>query len=171
MNIIYINGYNGENSSKPSQLEELGFNVKHIKIKYTNGFFNKETINSIIEEIKEFKADFIIASSMGSYIARFFANELNIPLISLNPVIDYKETLSKIGVQDLELPKIFTNYPIEHYVICNSDDELIDVNSTINYYHNKSKIIILEKGGHKMNNFKEVMIEIKSIIESHISFK
>jgi uncharacterized protein with ATP-grasp and redox domains len=91
MKIGYINGVSltPTKSSKIKKLEKiLGTPIDWIKYEYL-----KDNSKEVQERIKEY--DLIISSSTGSHIARLGCYNFNVPLISINPVIDLKKTFRK----------------------------------------------------------------------------
>lgn len=163
MKIVYINGYKGETSSKVNTLEKmLGETITRGIYIYSN---NEEDTDANIKHIKEVcaDADLIIGSSTGAYIARHIAHYYNLPLISLNPVIDLEETFNKIGVKAPSLLKyrLDDNYLLEELVLLNKDDELIDYKPTVELRHNCR---VYEKGGHRFENLTETKEEMLDFI-------
>ena len=134
MKIYYINGYNGENSNKPKILENmLNTEIKHIVYDYS-----KNNIKEIEELSKD--ADLIIASSTGAYIARTICFNHNIPLVSLNPVIDLDKTFKKLNVKTPNIPRLPDNYLLSEIVFVTEDDELIDHRETFLKFPTRTKI-------------------------------
>lgn len=151
MKIAYINGYNGENSNKPKDLSKiLNMTVDHIVYDY------KE---NNIEEIKVLAKnyDLIIGSSTGAYIARDICFDLNIPLISLNPVIDLEKTFKELGVKTPNIAKHNFTKVLEEIIFLNEDDELIDFEKSLKLFSDKNaEIVIFDNGTHRFNNLVDI---------------
>lgn len=150
MKICYINGYQGEQSSKPKYLGNLlGLDIHQIKLYVENGSIN---LLDIEEQIKD--QDLIISSSTGSYISRYFSFKYNIPVIMLNPVLDFIETFKKINVP-CDIPAEFHgSFLLEHLVFINRDDELIDFSNINTIYSN---VVEFQSGGHRFTNLDEII--------------
>lgn len=160
MKIAYINGYKGEKSKKYSELSKiLNINIDHIVYKYS-----ENNIDEIKEQAKDY--DIIIASSTGAYIARDICFELNIPLISLNPVIDIFETFGKIGEPAPNIkPHNFAKV-LEEIVFLNKDDELVDYNKSKELFDKKNTwTVSFNKGTHRFNN----LVDTKDYIFSFLN--
>jgi len=156
MNIIYINGYKGEKSSKAKKLSKL----LHLDIEHVVYNFDKNNIDEITEKSK--KADIIIGSSTGAFIGRIIAEKYDIPLISLNPVVDLEKTFRKIGVPVPDIPSpIYAR--IGQLNLVNKDDDLIDYTETVSTFPNCK---IYEKGGHRFSNLEETKEDILNFIKT-----
>ncbi len=171
LKIAYINGYKGENSNKPSILSELlGINIDHIKIEYNSKYLG-DILKDVETSIETKKYDLIIASSTGAYLARYYCDKYNIPLVSINPIIDLN-VLYKIA-EEKEIVKIISNFvhktntaetaettETEHLVeviLINEDDELISSNKTVEFCENNNIMYKLYKnGGHRFTNLSDV---------------
>jgi len=158
MKIVYINGYNGENSSKPEKLSQiLNTEVKHIKYVYG------ENIDEIVEQASE--ADLIIASSTGSYIGRYIAEKYNISLISLNPITDKKSLIKTFNKLNVEVPNLVEprGLLLSEIIFVNRDDELIDYKDTLEKYPNQT--IVFKKGTHRFKNLDEIKPYVLNFIK------
>lgn len=89
MKILYINGYQGSNKKAKILEKMLNFNIDFLYVDYDKEIDYK----SLEEQAKDY--DLIIGSSTGSYLGRSICERNNIPLISLNPVINLEETFDK----------------------------------------------------------------------------
>lgn len=159
MKVAYINGFKGENSSKPKKLSKiLGLTVDHIVYDY-----NKNNIQKIEDKAKNY--DVIIASSTGAYIARSIAEKHNIALISLNPVINLEKTFKKLNVKVPDIPKPNYDILLEEIVLLNKDDELIDYREAEEIFKKKNQCKVYEKGGHRFENLEEVAEDIKEFLK------
>ncbi len=149
MKIYYINGYNGfGKSTKNVKLTELlGEPVILAEYRYEDN-----NIEEIRETVKD--ADLIISASTGSYIARKICWDYNIPLVSLNPVIDLERTFKKLNVKVPDIEGLPNNRIIEELILCNNGDELIDCDKTKELFPNS---IILPGGDHRFSNLEDAI--------------
>ncbi len=97
-------------------------------------------------------------------MARRAAAKYNIPVISLNPVIDLKKTFNDLGVKVPNIPE--TNELLSELVFVNKDDELINPNDTIKKYNDRC--IIFKKGGHRFTNISETIPYIMNFIRFNV---
>lgn len=162
MKILYINGYKGS-CKKAKILSEFLGPVDCDIIDYDNFDFEK-----VYEKAKNY--DLIISSSTGSYLGRCISEKNNIPLISMNPVIDLEDTFRKLNANPPnppnppKIPK--PNFDcIEELVLLNKNDELIDYKKTIERLKNQSEIIVYDKGTHRFENIKDVKDDILNFIK------
>ena len=156
MKIYYINGYKGNNSSKPKILSNiLNKDINHVVYDY-----DKNNIEEIYEKVKD--ADLIIGSSTGAYLIRDFCFDNSVPLISINPVINIKETFNKIGVPVPEIPEHNFRKNIQELVLVTEDDELINYKDTIKKLNNVKSF---KDGGHRFKNLERVKNDILEFIK------
>jgi len=156
MKIYYINGYKGNNSNKPKILSDiLNEDINHVVYDY-----DKNNLKEIYEKVKD--ADLIIGSSTGAYLIRDFCFNNSVPLISINPVINIKETFNKIGVPVPEIPEHNFRKNIQELVLVTEDDELIDYKDTIKLLNNVKSF---EDGGHRFKNLERVKDDILEFIK------
>ena len=156
--IVYINGYNGENSKKPQVLSELlNLEIEFISVNYEK--MNDELYKSIVSRAKE--ADIIIGSSTGSYLGRKICEEYNITLISFNPVIDIEETFKKMNTIPPKLPKP-DFLLLEEFIFVNDDDALIDYKKTVERFPNQ--VQVFSGGGHRFTNIEQTIPYLKKSI-------
>ena len=156
MKILYMNGYKGS-TNKARILEKIIKKpVDANLIDYDNFDYEK-----VEENAKNY--DLIIGSSTGAYVARNICEKYNIPLISINPVIDINKTFDKLGVKAPKIPKPeFLN--LEELVLLGSNDTLINYKDTKKKLKNKAKIVIKESDhrfGNLINTKKEILDFIK----------
>ena len=149
LKIFYVNGYGGENSNKPEVLSKmLNTKVTHFKVDY-----NKlETLN--LSELKS--ANLIIASSTGSYLARKVCEDNNIPLVSVNPIINenvLKTTFKKLNadVPKIDVPR---GLLLDEIIFVTADDELIDYQKA--KLSKSDNIVVFNKGGHRFLNMERI---------------
>ena len=163
MKIVYINGFGGENSNKPKVLSNMfDCDVYHLKLKFDNGTINTDYLDCYFEDND---VDLIVGSSTGAYIARYYADKFNTPLISINPVIDYKKTFDRIGYT-LELEEKFqnlNNLSLSNLILLNEDDELIDYKDTLEEL--KGYFKVYPKGGHRFENLLDTKKDIYDFLK------
>jgi len=142
MKIAYINGFNGENSSKAKILKEK-YNAEHIVLK--NDFNPKE----VCQKLEEFQPDIVIASSTGCFVVDSCKYD-KAKFIYLNPLVDL-EDLAKLT--DISKLKNLKTYQKEIIVLVNEDDELLDYKKA---YEKYNKIFSFKKGGHRFENIDDL---------------
>jgi uncharacterized protein len=122
---------------------------------------------------------FIIGSSLGVFYANFFHKKLSIPCLLVNPSLKPHISLSVkfgVGVHSNPDTGIQVNLKTKHIdsfrdifqqtqqitekpdllnLLISKDDELLPYKQTLNYFKVFNKLILLENGGHKMENFEE----------------
>ena len=161
MKIVYINGFIGENSTKPQQLSQiLNEDIEHLKLTFNKGEINEQVLDKYFE-IEHTNIKYIIGASIGSYIARYYAHKYSLPLISLNPIVEIEKTFSSLNYE-LKLSDKFqdvNNLLVKNLIFLNKDDKLIDFKQTYKCFSQKSKIILFNKGGHEFTNLNEIKIE------------
>lgn len=158
MKIVYINGYRGTQSNKPSILsQELSYDIKFIQVDYDN--LNNKIYAKIEENIKDI--DIVISSSTGSYLARKICEDYSKILVSYNPVIDIETTFQRLDAQvpKLPIPKFSS---LNELIFVNEDDALIDYKNTLEKF--KEKVKVFKVGGHRFKNIKETI----SILENYL---
>jgi len=158
MKIAYVNGYNISNYKGTKHIflsKALNEDIKLVEYRYKDN-----NIKEIDNKIKDM--DLVIASSTGAYLARHICYKYNIPLISLNPVIDLKTTFSKIGV---EVPNIKDgiNLSLQELILLNEDDELIDYRLTKDLFYTQT--VVFKEGTHRFYNLEETVPYIKEFMD------
>jgi uncharacterized protein len=132
---------------------------------------------------------FIIGSSLGGFYANFFHKKLSIPCLLVNPSLKPHISLSVkfgVGVHTNPDTGIQVNLKTKHIdsfrdifqqtqqitekpdllnLLISKDDELLPYKQTLNYFKVFNKLILLENGGHKMENFEEQIPVIKELID------
>jgi len=152
--ILYINGYRGHKSNKPTILKnelnkELNVEVYHIPTIY-EGYFDGKSIDNFL---KVNDINLIVASSMGGFVSKYFAKEYNIPLVSINPMIDYTKSTN---TKNVTFDKKFDNISgFQHSILLNIDDELIPYKDTLELFKDKAEVEVFKRGGHRFNNIIE----------------
>ena len=163
MKVIYINGFMGENSTKPQKLSKLlNEEVEHLKLIFQDGKINEQDLDIFFEkEHKNIK--YIISVSIGSYISRYYANKYFLGLISLNPIVELEKTFALLNYK-LTLSDKFKDVntlSVNNLIFLNKDDEVLDYKQTYKTFYKHSKIILFNRGGHKFTNLSD--INLKSI--------
>jgi len=143
INIVYINGYKGKNSSKAKILKEK-YNATHIVLEDE---FNP---NEVCQKLQELEPDIIIASSTGCYVADSCSYDKGV-FIYLNPLVDLDD-LKKIA--DITNLKNLSSKEKNRVVLVNQDDELLDYKKTVEHYEN---VKIFENGGHRFKNLEDLV--------------
>ena len=166
MKIAYINGYLGENSTKPKILSSLlDIKIDHLIWDHKD----KESIKKITKLAKDY--DLIIASSTGAYIARGICEMYNIPLVSLNPVVDIDDAIKLIESNGNALYSDDINSTgdekLSEIVFVTADDELLNYKKAINKYDN---VLVINEGGHRFNNLKAITTDLKMFIKHAVLY-
>jgi len=156
MKILYINGYNGTKNKSIILSKILNANVDCKLIDYDN-FEYKEF------EIFAKNYDLIIGSSTGAYLGRVICEKFNIPLISINPVINLEKTFKKLNAKVPNIPKV-EFLCLEELVLLGINDDLIDPYKTKEKLKNHSKIIFKD-ADHKFSNLEDCENEIIEFIK------
>lgn len=179
MNIVYIHGYQSSvknNHPKYDSLKSLydgnvEIDVYPIAPSYDRGYdVVMEELRNHIKKIGN--VDLIIGTSMGGYSSSLIGNELNIPFISLNPVIN------PINVKRGNLQGFPDFSCSEHgFVFLNNEDEIIDSYKSAEFFEeNEQGFWILEgeelhgKRCHRFSNLDEIIYDIELFYESWLFF-
>ena len=111
-------------------------------------YTNKEVFNKTLEEIKEFKPDFISGSSMGGYLAFAISSNTGIPCLLFNPAL-HSRTI------DLELP--IGEHKFKSMFVLGKEDDIINPEKTIRTLGDKKFIhsisafgLSFEEMGHRI---------------------
>ena len=153
MKIVYINGFNGENSSKAKILKEK-YNAQHIVLK------NDFNPDEVCQKLEEIKPNIIIASSTGCFVADSCKYDEGI-FIYLNPLVDLDDLAKLTNITKL---KNLNNKKHKNIlVLLNEDDELLDYKKAKQKYKD-NKILIFNKGGHKFSNINDLFEVIEKIV-------
>jgi predicted esterase YcpF (UPF0227 family) len=153
MKIAYINGFNGQNSSKAEWLKKH-FNATHIVLE------NHLNIDEVCKKLKLLKPDIVIASSTGGYIADRCEYDEGV-FIYLNPLVEIDRLKTNYGV-DVDYVKSKKVYPKKRIVLLNKDDELLDYKKAKEYYKNDN-LFLFEKGGHRFKNLDDLKEVLQNI--------
>jgi len=163
--IMYIHGWRGS-FEKAEKLKSLMCDV----VAYDYSDYVTEALTKLREKIVNDEVDVIVGSSFGGFLADTLAEELNLPVVLINPLTDPqdlyriadfpKDNISKME-QIIESKVLSRNHKL---VIINEDDKLLDPQKTLTYYINKSKIKRLSSGGHRCENFDDVLSDIEEFI-------
>lgn len=170
LKVVYIHGYGSSikdsdpkydaiKSLNPSFADKV--NLFSIAPDYDLGYSN--LVSDLKEKIKGFNPDLIIGTSMGGYSANILGNELNIPFVSLNPVIDPNE-LEFINLKNKGYLKFIKNNNVNNLVFLNSGDEILDSSKTKEYLEG-SNVTVLEGGCHRFMNIEDILDDIEILLE------
>jgi uncharacterized protein len=193
MKILYIHGFLSNGNARKASVLKKHFGQHSILAPSLP--VNPMETTKIISDIynSEMKPDFIIGSSLGGFYANHFQKKYNTPCILLNPSIKPHITLKeKFGIgkhinpdteelfilkeEDIvffeniynETVLIEDNPKLRNLIIC-KNDELLPFEETLSFYKERNTTILLEEGGHKMENFEEQIPIIKKIINEYSS--
>jgi hypothetical protein len=126
MKIVFLHGLESvTNCDKVKWLREEGHEVLNPKMIYASKYMYK----NVLAEIKEFKPDVIIGSSIGGYFAYEICRELNITGLLFNPALHSRPFEPVVSDTD----KLYT--PMMHIVL-GKDDDVIDPKLTQEYLWN-----------------------------------
>ena len=145
MKIVYVNGYNGQNSSKAKLLKDR-YDATHIVLK------NSLNIDEVCTKIESIKPNIIVASSTGAYVVDRCKYE-DALCIYLNPLIEI-EKLTEYG-EDISYISSLVKQEQNRIILLNEDDELLDYQKAKEYYKNDN-IFIFSKGGHRFKNIDDL---------------
>ena len=146
MKIVYINGFDGEKSSKAKILKEK-YGAEHIVLK--NDFNPKE----VCQKLQEIKPQIVVASSTGCFVADSCEyNEAY--FIYLNPLVDLDDLAKLTDVSKLKNLKSKDKIRL---VFVNEDDKLLDYKKAYKKAYKKyKKVFGFKKGGHKFSNVNDL---------------
>lgn len=163
MKIVYIHGYESnvkESDPKYDVLSNLyvgGHEVLPIAPNYDLGY------EHILQELKLHckDVDLIVGTSMGGYSASIIGCLLNIPFVSLNPVLNPKNVKrgNLQGYPDFECSS-------NGIVFLNTDDEIINSYDSYEFFKGKQEVHLLEGGCHRFLNVNEIKNDIELFYES-----
>ncbi len=161
MKIAYLHGYGGNNINPKNDWLRTIAEVYDPNIDFHAAFIYRD----IKAEIKRFKPDVIIGSSMGGLFAHELAMELNTPAVLFNPAlhsIPFEPDMTGQG-EKFFLP--------EMRFVFGKDDELIIPHKTIELIahegYNKKNYIVLGHGHQTpLETFKS---QISNFIEKYFS--
>lgn len=124
MRIAYLHGLESlAKGPKNDYLKTLG-DVYDPQINYRD----PNVFKKLLRELKEFKPDVIIGSSMGGYFAMVLADYLNIPGLLFNPAVHSRSI-------DIELPfKKYKKSNTKYLIVLGKSDTIIEPSKTINIF-------------------------------------
>ena len=135
MNILYINGYQDDTLNNLDLIKDyfnIDVNIHILNIKFIRSdeymIVNQSEINSLLREIT---FDLIISSFIGSYISRYYSFKYDIPLISINPLLDINHIESIVKDRfnkEFYIDDIFgESFIIKHIIIYNKSHDDINI--------------------------------------------
>ena len=134
MKIVFLHGLTSvTNCDKVKWLREEGHEVLNPKMIYASKYMYK----NVLAEIKKFKPDVIIGSSMGGYFAYEICRELNITGLLLNPALHSRSMIKKLP---------YGNEYGSIDVFLGSEDKVIDPYKTITKLQERKKEFNLTLG-------------------------
>lgn len=171
--VLYIHGFASAfdpENDKVKQIRKCGYEVVGPDLDYS------KPKNDLLVQLKRFivdeQVDYIIGTSMGGYFALELSDFFSIPTVAINPAIQPYLTLKPGTRKNYKTNKdvVLTQSVINTYgnatdgaygfIVLNMDDDVIDPNLTIDKYSRHYNIVKLESGGHRCDNFAEVMPQI-----------
>lgn len=190
MKIIYFHGFAGspdETSSKVTLLKSLGHDVYLVD---TQGKYSPSSYLTAFEKVlKQNKIHIsdsfvLVGISLGGFWARFLGYQLHAPWIALNPPLKPSLELNRfLGdnvVFDTGIHFTWSKNQSEEYLtfentikdfleipgltIFSSDDEVLPHSEYVNTLVQKSKVIELKSGGHRLQNTDDYKKYIEAFI-------
>lgn len=120
--VLYIHGFESSPiASKTSAIADLGCAVIAPQIHYKEAV---GTFNRIKQLATEFKADWIIGSSLGGYSAFWLSQQLQIPTLLFNPALAFRRIDPGLISEKIEI----TN--CNQVIFLGMNDTTVDPNST-----------------------------------------
>lgn len=186
--ILYIHGFAGSGKGKKATLLENVFkNEAYMRptLSYIP-YLAIDTLEQIINYIKDKEEICLIGSSLGGYYSIYLANKYNLKTVLINPSIEPTKTLSKeIGnttnwadsskfewnknhIDMLNRYKIEKPNPKNFLLLTQKGDEVLDYRVGV-YYLKGSKQIVQEGGNHSFLNIIDYVEEIKVFFNINLS--
>lgn len=173
--IAYIHGFgSSSNGNKSSFLAEVAkeLSLDFIAVDYDSSTTYKNCLTSILSQIPKERKSLIIGTSLGAFYAIAAANELLSPCIVLNPSLDPFQSLGKYvnkavngvnsNAQAIESYK-GRSFPVplcKCIAMFETGDEILDHQSARNNLVGHAKIITIEGGSHRFENYDLLKAEI-----------
>ena len=190
MKIIYFHGFAGspdETSSKVMMLKSLGHEVFLVDTKgqYSPLAYLKAFENVLKQNSLHTSDSFVLMGiSLGGFWARFLGYQLHAPWIALNPVLTPSEDLNQfLGnniVFDTGVSFLWTESQSKEYlkyettikdflnipglIIVASDDTILSPYQVLKLLYQKSEVVELKSGGHRLQNTDEYKKYIETFI-------
>lgn len=179
MKIFYIHGFNSyKGSSTPKKIQRaIGMPVQELYYR------SEKSYQEIMQDLKSQyltlyhgEPTIIAGTSMGGFFADQLCEMPNIyAIVLINPVVDPVEVLSQetfIGEQEnfithekyifaKEIAQTYQaridlrNIPVKRYLLSAEHDELLNPETSRNYWKNCAQIVPIE-GGHRLTDFNTV---------------
>lgn len=178
MHVLYIHGFGSRfdaTNEKVVALEELG-PVFGVDVDYTQGY--DACVDQLKTAIDELGIDLVVGTSMGGYMAIQMAFAKPVKFVALNPAIRPGETLKKwigsftdyTGTQRHLAEETVAEYPAvaqsnvkgdQGAVFLESNDEVIDAETSVCYLSPYYKITVFEGGNHRFTRIGDVVKLVK----------
>lgn len=160
MRIAYLHGLETKTKGpKNDYLREIAKDVYDPILDYRD----KNTFSKVLKELKEFKPDFIIGSSMGGYFAFVLADYLGIPAVLFNPALHSRSI-------DIELPyKKLKKKGTRYFCLFGKNDNIIEPRKTVDYLRDLrvNYLGTYFNGEHRVHT--EVFKEFVGLFTKHIN--
>jgi predicted esterase YcpF (UPF0227 family) len=183
INIVYFHGYGSRfdlQNDKVQELSSLG-KIFGIDIDYS------EDAKTIVDNAKEYsinvKADLIVGTSMGGWLASHVAARLGIPFVAINPALNPEKTLiNKIGINKDYYGKeiILTKSAVSSYIpfnlngcgliLLDEGDEHFDSHLTKKLLEDYYSIKMFPQGNHRFLHIKESIEYINNFLTKALLF-
>lgn len=162
--VLYIHGYESKPvAEKTSAIAELGCTVIAPQLHYKEVM---GTYNRLKQLALEFKADWLIGSSLGGYSAFWLSQELQIPTLLFNPALAFRRIDPGLVSKDLNI------YFHQHTIFLGLKDDTVDPVSTKSWLQQQNileytKLIEYSDNGHQISLpvFKEVIYQAASELD------
>jgi len=102
-------------SSKVDIMEQMGWEVGSHPMNYKSG----EPYKLALENVKKFKPDILVGSSLGGLTARYLSSYLDIPVVLLNPAFPFKG-------YNMDFPAQFGEFIPKAWVLLGEKDKTVD---------------------------------------------
>ena len=177
MNIMYIHGFGSKwkpDSEKVKALGHLG-NVSGTTVSYDSPF------SSLFKTYKTFILDndieLIAGTSLGGFWAGYLGDELGVPFVAINPVINPAQTLKKYeghGIDYYGNPyhvnsQVINSYPSFPHkgaglILLDMGDTLLDAKQTHNALDPYFAVHTFQGGSHRFDHIQESIPAIRKLM-------
>lgn len=169
--IIYIHGYRASLSG--GKLDILKEHFPNVVAFDHNDMLPHDIIARISSLIKENYDDtpMLVGSSLGGFYALATLQRFSVKAMLLNPSVHPWKTLgnnenppSDEYIRQLNELKLDEPKNLEYtYLAVNKDDTVLDSSISLDFCDDARKKIVFETGGHRMENFTDVINHIKEL--------
>lgn len=171
MKYFYIHGLNSTGMLTSTQLSTiLGQKVERL-VWHSNLYYHNN-LKFMLEQLKKEKDFVLIGSSLGGFYTMELSNILQVPCVLFNPVIYPRKSFERI--KNLEfyrnIEEVVESYPKEpsnqsllpRLVVVGRNDEILDINDALQYWHGKANVI-LTSDKHHIDNFDPFKEDIEKL--------